>query len=39
MEQLNIHQPLNASAEDLLRVHTNTYLKSLKDFVGSVGLP
>lgn len=37
MEQLNIHQPLNASVEDLLRVHTNTYLKSLKDFVGSGG--
>jgi len=33
MEELGIRQPLPASDKDLLQVHTNTYLKSLKDFI------
>lgn len=37
MEELEIHQPLTASDKDLLQVHTNTYLKSLRDFIVSGG--
>ncbi|MDO5835843.1 MAG: histone deacetylase [Methanobacterium sp.] len=32
LEALDIQQPKPAHDEDLLRVHTNTYLKNLKDF-------
>ncbi|PKL74067.1 MAG: acetylpolyamine amidohydrolase [Methanobacteriales archaeon HGW-Methanobacteriales-2] len=37
MEELDIHQPKPACDEDILKVHSNTYLKSLKDFIGSGG--